>query len=449
MIMWCSCSCPPAATASRARRAGRRCASRARPRTAPARCCPGPGGCTAPTAHPVNHHLGVSAFADYATVSRRSLVKIDPELPLDEAALFGCAVLTGVGAVVNTAQVPAGASAAVIGLGGVGLSSLLGAVAAGARRDRRHRPGRAKAGLRSRARRHRHLQRHATRTPRAGQSCHRRRGRIRFRAGRLPAALELAFKITRRGGTTVTAGLPPPTATLPCSPVTLVAEERTLKGSYIGTAVPSRDIPRYIALYQRGRLPVDRLMSGTLKLDEINEGFDRLHDGRPSDRSYCCEDARDERRPWEDMTSRWTRAVQPAGRSWRKSWFDGQTELANTLSCRDSVGEGSDMTRADAARHGRAVALVDGARRVLGRHARVCARRGHRRGNPRTDHSTRCRMSLDGRRPGRRDDPPDDRRTPLRRHRRNRAPDGQADGAVDVGADRGPQLRGRSSPVPG
>src|SRR6476659_5336372 len=81
----------------------------------------------------VNHHLGVSAFADYATVSRHSLVKVDKDLPLNEAALLGCAVLTGVGAVFNTAQVPAGSSVAVIGLGGVGLSSLLGAVAAGAR----------------------------------------------------------------------------------------------------------------------------------------------------------------------------------------------------------------------------------------------------------------------------------------------------------------------------
>ena len=81
---------------------------------------------------PVNHHLGVSAFAEYATVSRHSLVKVDPELPLDEAALFGCAVLTGVGAVVNTAQVQAGASTAVIGLGGVGLC-------VAARRGRRRR----------------------------------------------------------------------------------------------------------------------------------------------------------------------------------------------------------------------------------------------------------------------------------------------------------------------
>src|SRR5689334_8539204 len=82
---------------------------------------------------PVNHHLGISGFAEYATVSRRSLVKVDPDLPFDEAALFGCAVLTGVGAVVNTAKVEAGAAVAVVGLGGVGLSSLLGAVASGAR----------------------------------------------------------------------------------------------------------------------------------------------------------------------------------------------------------------------------------------------------------------------------------------------------------------------------
>jgi alcohol dehydrogenase len=79
---------------------------------------------------------------------------------------------------------------------------------------------------------------------------------------------------------TVTAGLPPPTATMALAPVSLVGEERTLKGSYIGTAVPSRDIPRYIALYRRGGLPVDRLKSGTLQLGEINQGFDRLQEGK-------------------------------------------------------------------------------------------------------------------------------------------------------------------------
>ena len=239
----------------------------------------------------MNHHLGVSGFADYAVVSRRSLVKIDPELPLDEAALFGCAVLTGVGAVVNTARMPLGASAAVIGLGGVGLASLLGAVASGAREVVAIDRADDKLAFA--------LELGATSAvnstdPDAADQIRAATGggvEYAFDLTGVPAALDLAFKITRRGGTTVTAGLPPPTATLPLSPLTLVAEERTLKGSYIGTSVPSRDIPHYIALYQRGLLPVNRLMSGTLKLDDINEGFDRLHSrSRPSARSSCCEE---------------------------------------------------------------------------------------------------------------------------------------------------------------
>jgi Zn-dependent alcohol dehydrogenase len=93
-------------------------------------------------------------------------------------------------------------------------------------------------------------------------------------------AMELSYKITRRGGTTVTAGLPPPTHTISVSQVNLVGEERTIKGSYIGTCVPVRDLPRYVALYRQGRLPVNRLMSGTLQLDDINRGFDLLHEGK-------------------------------------------------------------------------------------------------------------------------------------------------------------------------
>jgi alcohol dehydrogenase len=93
-------------------------------------------------------------------------------------------------------------------------------------------------------------------------------------------AMELAYTVTRRGGTTVTAGLPPPTATFALPHVNLVAEERTVKGSYIGTCVPSRDLPRFVALYRQGRLPVDRLLTHRLKLDEINEGFERLREGR-------------------------------------------------------------------------------------------------------------------------------------------------------------------------
>ncbi len=228
----------------------------------------------------INHHLGVSAFADYAVVSRRSLVRVDPDLPLEEAALFGCAVLTGVGAVVNTARLQPGQTAAVIGLGGVGLASVLGAVASGAVQVVAVDLSDDKLAL---AR-----QLGATHAVNAGdpdaaaQIREATRGGVdvAFEMAGAVRAMELAYAVTRRGGTTVTAGLPPPGAALPLPLVQLVAEERTVKGSYIGTCVPARDIPRYVALYRAGRLPVDRLLSGRLQLDEINEGFDRLHEGR-------------------------------------------------------------------------------------------------------------------------------------------------------------------------
>ena len=228
----------------------------------------------------LNHHMGVSAFAQYATVSRRSLVKIDPDLPLEEAALFGCAVLTGVGAVLNTARVTPGSTVAVVGLGGVGLASVLGAILSGARRiiaiDLAEDKLKLVKSLGA-------TDVFNAATPdcaeqvRAATS-----GGVEFAfefAGSVKA-MELAYKITRRGGTTVTAGLPPPTHTIPVPQVNLVGEERTIKGSYIGSCVPLRDIPHYIALYKQGRLPINRLMSGRLKLEDINLGFDRLAEGK-------------------------------------------------------------------------------------------------------------------------------------------------------------------------
>lgn len=229
---------------------------------------------------PIHHHMGCSAFAEAAVVSRRSAVKIDPELPLDEAALFGCAVLTGVGAVVNTAKVRAGASVAVVGLGGVGLASVLGAQASGVRAlvaidlsDEKLELARSLG---------------ATHTFNAAEDQLVEKVKAATQGGvdfaiemaGSTRAFETAYRITRRGGTTVTAGLPPPSATWAMPAVNLVAEERTIKGSYIGTCVPARDLPRYIAMYRQGRLPVNRLMSGRLKLDDINRGFDLLDEGR-------------------------------------------------------------------------------------------------------------------------------------------------------------------------
>lgn len=228
---------------------------------------------------PVNHHVGVSCFADYAVVSRHSCVKIETELSHAEAALFGCAVLTGVGAVFNTARVQAGTTAAVLGLGGVGFSALLAAVASGARQVVALDLNEQKLALA------RELGATATINASDPDAVEQVRALTRggvdyaFEMAGAIAAMELAWRITRRGGSTITAGLPHPDKRFALPPVQLVGEERTLRGSYIGSAVPARDIPRYIEMYQRGKLPVDRLMGETLTLDDINHGFDRMASG--------------------------------------------------------------------------------------------------------------------------------------------------------------------------
>jgi alcohol dehydrogenase len=228
---------------------------------------------------PVNHHIGVSAFAEYAVVAQESCVRVDPSLPFEQAALFGCAVLTGVGAVVNTAKVPPGASVAVVGLGGVGLSSVLAALVSGARQIIAVDLSEEKLAFA------RELG--ATHCVNAGAADAVKAirdasgGGVEFffeMAGAVPA-LELAYAATARGGVTVTAGLPHPDRKLSIQAVSLVAEERTLKGSYIGGCVPRRDLPHYVALFQSGRLAVDRLLTHRLRLADINEGFDRLREG--------------------------------------------------------------------------------------------------------------------------------------------------------------------------
>jgi alcohol dehydrogenase len=93
------------------------------------------------------------------------------------------------------------------------------------------------------------------------------------------AVLEQAYAATRAGGTTVTVGLPAPGEPVSLPALSLVAEERTLRGSYLGSSVPRRDVPRFIDLYRAGNLPVDALLSHRLTLDEVNAGFDRLHSG--------------------------------------------------------------------------------------------------------------------------------------------------------------------------
>ncbi len=227
----------------------------------------------------LHHHLGVSAFSQYTVAAQESLVKIDSSVPLETAALFGCAVMTGVGAVMNTARVEPGTSVVVFGLGGVGISVLLGARAAGAYPivavdllDQKLELARSTGAT------------YALNATRDGliQAIKELTGggaHYAFESVGNERVLIQAYQATRRGGTTVTIGLPHPSKQFTVSALSLVAEERTVRGSYMGSAIPRRDIPRYIALYQAGLLPVDVLLSRAITLDEINPSFETLAKG--------------------------------------------------------------------------------------------------------------------------------------------------------------------------
>jgi alcohol dehydrogenase len=227
---------------------------------------------------PLNHHLGVSAFCDHAVVSTHSAVKVDPELDLEVAALFGCAVLTGVGAVTNAACVEHGESVAIFGLGGVGLAALLGARLAGAEPivgvDRVRSKLDLALGLGAS-----HVVRADADVVEAVRGLTAGGAAKAIETVGSAAVLAQAYAATRRGGTTVTVGLPHPEQLLSIPAVGLVTEERTLRGSYLGSSLPSREIPRLVALHREGRLPVDRLLSARIRLDRINEGFDALASG--------------------------------------------------------------------------------------------------------------------------------------------------------------------------
>lgn len=227
----------------------------------------------------LNHHLGVSGFADYAVMAQESVVRIDRSLPFAEAAVFGCAVMTGTGAVLNTANLPHGASVAVLGLGGVGLAALLGARLRGARTIVAIDLSEGKLKLARELGATHCFNASDPDVVAAVREATKGGLEFTFEMAGAVRALELAWQITRRGGTTVTAGLSHPDAKITLGHLGIVAEERTLKGSYLGSCVPSRDIPAYIAFYQQGRLPVDRLLSERLALPEINAGFDRLASG--------------------------------------------------------------------------------------------------------------------------------------------------------------------------
>jgi alcohol dehydrogenase len=220
----------------------------------------------------VNHHLGVSGFATYAVVDRRSVVSVDADVPPDVAALLGCAVLTGGGAVVNSGRPETGQSVMVVGLGGVGMAALITAVGLGDLTvvgvD----------GVRDKLATARRLGAATTLTPEelADSGV---KADVVIEAAGSARAFEAAVAATAVGGRTVTVGLPAPADRAAISPLGLVAEGRAIIGSYLGSAVPARDIPRYVEMWRAGRLPVEELVSSTIALDGINQAMDTLADG--------------------------------------------------------------------------------------------------------------------------------------------------------------------------
>lgn len=230
----------------------------------------------------INHHLGVSGFAEYAVVSTNSLVKVDKSIPFEQLAVFGCAVITGVGAVINTANISVGSTVAIVGLGGIGLNSLLGAKLAGARNiiaidinEKKLKTAQELGATDVYLSTDEELLEKIKKKYHGGVD-------YAFETAGVVPAMDIAYQITKRGGMTVTTGLPDPSHTFSLPQVSLAAEERVIKGSYVGSCVPKRDIPRFIELYKQGRLPVDYLLTDTLPLEDINEGFDRMASGEIS-----------------------------------------------------------------------------------------------------------------------------------------------------------------------
>jgi alcohol dehydrogenase len=220
----------------------------------------------------VFHHIGVSGFATYAVVNRLSVVPIARDVPPDVAALLGCAVLTGGGAVINAGHPQEGQDIIVVGLGGVGMAAVLVAVGLG----KGHVIG--VDALESKLPLATKMGAHAVYTSAQALEAGVRAPIVIEAAGHAKA-FESAVDLTSPGGITITVGLPAPSARSSISPTVLTSEARTLMGSYLGSAVPSRDIPAYVELWRQGKLPIEELISSRIKLEDINAAMDALEQG--------------------------------------------------------------------------------------------------------------------------------------------------------------------------
>jgi S-(hydroxymethyl)glutathione dehydrogenase/alcohol dehydrogenase len=227
----------------------------------------------------LHHFNSVSSFAEYAVVPHSVAVPIRRDVPLDVAALVGCAVLTGYGGVVNTAGVEEGASVAVWGCGGVGLNAVQAARLAGARPIVAVDARPEKLALAQRL--------GATDAVQAGFGAEAAAAVRELTRGGVDYAFEAigreetireAWEALRAGGTAVVLGLPPKGSTVTIDTWGFISE-KTLKGSFLGSAEIERDVPRIVDLYAAGELNLDELVSRRLPLAELPDAFDRLRRG--------------------------------------------------------------------------------------------------------------------------------------------------------------------------
>ena len=230
---------------------------------------------------PINIFSGCGVMAEYATLHVDNVVKIDPKIPFDRAALVGCAVTTGVGAVFNTARVVPGASVAVFGCGGVGLNVIQGAAIAGAVRIVAIDAMESKLELAKKF--------GATDTLLAKPGEDLTKPLKKLTAGGADYAFECvgsgelaaaAYKAIGRGGMAVVVGVAKASDTTSVRTMTLPFEEKTLTGSYFGSCVPRVDFPRMLGLYMKGRLKLDELITKRYRIDEAPQAFADLESGK-------------------------------------------------------------------------------------------------------------------------------------------------------------------------
>jgi len=228
----------------------------------------------------MNQFLNLSSFGEQMLVHENSMVKIDDDIPLDRGALVGCGVMTGVGAVFNAAKVEPGATVAVIGCGGVGLSAVNGAALAGAERII------AIDTVASKLELARELG--ATDTLNASNADPVQQVRemtgggvhYSFEALGTKSTAEQAFGMLRPGGTATIIGMVPLGVKIELHGYDFL-RDRKLQGTSMGGNRFRVDMPRLLSLWRQGRLKLDHLISGRLKLDQINDGFAALKSGAP------------------------------------------------------------------------------------------------------------------------------------------------------------------------